>query len=254
MRWSPWVVDGVVPISDDRSVRLLTGASVLGLLLGALGVGLLTGLLAGGPAPDRSGEVLVREGPSSTGSPGQPSVRLPGWQEDQSPRRGVEGSGIRPRTPELTPHRLEVPSLGVDSPVVPITATNGVLVPPDDPQVLGWWRDGARVGADRGGVLITGHTVHTGGGAFDHLESLAAGDIVRVGTSQGDRGYRVADVTYYPKQTLARVADAVFDQSGRPRLVLVTCEDWDGVAYRGNTVVIAEPMSGTGSGPGWRRD
>ncbi|HEY0775369.1 MAG TPA: hypothetical protein VGD51_14865, partial [Nocardioidaceae bacterium] len=40
------------------------------------------------------------------------------------------------------PTRIVVPELGVDAPVVGIDAPGGVLLPPGDPQVLGWWRSG----------------------------------------------------------------------------------------------------------------
>jgi hypothetical protein len=34
----------------------------------------------------------------------------------------------------------------------------------------------------------------------------------------------------------------VFGRTGPPRLVLITCEDWDGTEYRSNVVVTAEPV------------
>jgi len=134
-----------------------------------------------------------------------------------------------------------VPALGIDSAVLPIGTVDGVLVPPSDPMELGWWRDGARVGAAHGSVLITGHTVHTGGGAMDHLADLEVGDEVTVETRKGEAAYRVMSVTYFPKQTLADHAGEVFDQTGPHRLVLITCDNWNGTTYDGNTVAIAEP-------------
>jgi hypothetical protein len=46
------------------------------------------------------------------------------------------------------------------------------------------------------------------------------------------------------KGELARRAQRLFDQDGPARLVLLTCEDWDGTAYRSNVVVLAEPLQG----------
>lgn len=91
--------------------------------------------------------------------------------------------------------------------------------------------------------MISGHTVHHGGGAFDELEQLRPGDTVAVATSTGSLNYRVTGVTTYRKQALARTADRVFDQTGPGRLVLVTCEDWNGHGYLSNVVVIALPMA-----------
>jgi hypothetical protein len=42
---------------------------------------------------------------------------------------------------------------------------------------------------------------------------------------------------------LARRSGEIFRRSGRGRLVLITCEDWDGRAYLSNVVVTARPAS-----------
>jgi LPXTG-site transpeptidase (sortase) family protein len=148
-------------------------------------------------------------------------------------------SPARLRPAPGVPLRLIVPSLQVDAPVVPIGAAGGVLLPPGDPQTLGWWSAGARPGAATGGALITGHTVHTGGGAFDDLDTMDAGDVVKVRTPRGVLEYAVSEVTVYRKATLARDAERVFSQSVPGRLVLITCEDWNGTGYDSNAVVVA---------------
>jgi len=131
----------------------------------------------------------------------------------------------------------------VDAPVVGIDAPGGVLLPPDDPQVLGWWRSGARPGAAAGSAPVTGHTVSSGGGAFDDLETLEPGDRVRVRTTRGVIDYQVTGVTIYRKAGLAEDAARVFSQTVPGRLVLVTCEDWNGTTYLSNAVVFAEPVA-----------
>jgi sortase (surface protein transpeptidase) len=83
--------------------------------------------------------------------------------------------------------------------------------------------------------------VHDGGGAFDNLGQLAVGAAVSVTTGRGTIAYVVSSVTTYRKKALAKQAAQVFDQSVPGRLVLVTCEDWDGTAYLSNSVVIAVP-------------
>ena len=140
------------------------------------------------------------------------------------------------------PTRLVLPTLDVTAPVVPIGAPGRVLTPPSDPRTLGWWRDGAVPGAAHGGSLITGHTVHTGGGALDDLETLRRGDPVRVRTSNGSIRYVVTATTVYRKATLAQDAERVFRQTGPGRLVLITCEDWNGSTYLSNVVVFADPV------------
>jgi LPXTG-site transpeptidase (sortase) family protein len=140
------------------------------------------------------------------------------------------------------PVRVRVPDLDISVPVVDIVLNGDVLVPPADPRVLGWWTSGAEPGALRGTAVVTGHTVSTGGGALDDLHLLARGDRVLVTTGAGRIRYEVTDVVRYSKKALARAADRVFSQAVPGRLVLVTCTDFDGHEYLGNTLVFAVPV------------
>jgi LPXTG-site transpeptidase (sortase) family protein len=127
--------------------------------------------------------------------------------------------------------------------VLSIRASKGSLTPPSNPRTVGWWSAGAQPGAKRGSAVITGHTVHNGGGAFDDLEQLQKGDQILVATTRGQLRYRVTAVTTYRKQALATHAQEVFDQSVPGRLVLITCADWNGKVYLSNAVVIAKPTA-----------
>lgn len=149
---------------------------------------------------------------------------------------------VRAKWEPGAPRRLVVPSLGVKAPVVPIQTTRDTLVPPADPQRLGWWADGARPGAARGSALVTGHTVSTGGGALDDLETLEAGDRVIVRTDRGKVAYTVDRVRIYSKGAVAEHAERLFSQGVPGRLVLITCEDWNGDIYLSNVVVTATPV------------
>ena len=100
--------------------------------------------------------------------------------------------------------------------MVPIKATGGVLVPPGDPTTLGWWAAGARPGDRRGSALMTGHTVHDGGGALDDLERLTSGDQVTVSVASGPIRYVVSSVRTYSKGSLADHAPRPV-QPGGPR-------------------------------------
>ena len=129
--------------------------------------------------------------------------------------------------------------------MLPIRAPGGTLVPPSDPQELGWWAAGARPGDRRGSALVTGHTVHTGGGALDDLETLARG-----GRGPGAHRPRLDPVRrprrpVYDKGSVARTPPGCSASDVPGRLVLVTCEDWDGVRYLSNVVVTAVPTDRT---------
>lgn len=142
------------------------------------------------------------------------------------------------------PVRLVVRALDVDSAVVPISGSSGSLLPPSDPTVLGWWQEGAEAGAAHGATVVTGHTVHTGGGSFDHLDTLRAGDAIEVRTTAGPIHYVVQHVRVLATTALARQAARLFALDGPGRLVLVTCDDWNGSEYLSNAVVVAVPVAG----------
>jgi LPXTG-site transpeptidase (sortase) family protein len=146
------------------------------------------------------------------------------------------GRGVRPES-------VVVPALGVDAPVSPIAIEGGALNPPSDPLSVGWWSGGARPGDSSGAAVVTGHTVHTGGGAFDDLETLVPGDDVVVTAGRDRVAYDVASVRVLTRDELARRSEEIFGRTGPARLVLITCEDWDGTAYRSNVVVTARPSS-----------
>lgn len=140
------------------------------------------------------------------------------------------------------PREVVVPRLHVDSTVVPISGQSGSLLPPSDPQVLGWWQEGRVAGAQYGSAVVTGHTVHTGGGALDHLGRLVVGDSVRVRTDHGWIRYVVQRARIYSKAELADQAASIFRLGGTGRLVLITCDDWNGSSYESNAVVFATPV------------
>ena len=120
---------------------------------------------------------------------------------------------------------------------------DATLTPPDDAQVLGWWSAGARPGARRGTALVTGHTVHTGGGALDDLEQARRGDDITVHGRRGVVDMRVMRVEVIGKDQLAARATQLFSQTVRGRLALVTCENWNGTTYDSNVVVLARPVN-----------
>lgn len=113
------------------------------------------------------------------------------------------------------------------------------LVPPSDYTTVGWWAQGSEPGDGSGTTILTGHTVHTGGGALDNLGSMRVGDSVTLERSRQDLRYVVTSVTTYGKGTLAGRAAQVFNQTGPERLAIVTCGDWNGQIYLSNVVVIA---------------
>ncbi|MFI5736396.1 class F sortase [Kribbella sp. NPDC051587] len=199
--------------------------ALAGIALAIVGGYLQFGDRAGAAAPDLPTTTTPAPLPQHAARPSHPTPVAPSRKPAARPGR---------------PIRLTIPRLQVSAAVLGIATEQGALIPPSNPRKLGWWSGGAQPGARLGSAVITGHTVHTGGGAFDNLERLQPGDTVGVATSRGDLSYRVAAVTTYRKQALAKNAAHIFDQTVPGRLVLITCEDWNGKVYLSNAVVIAE--------------
>jgi hypothetical protein len=172
-----------------------------------------------------------------------PTASSPAAPAAASPAGAAPREAVRARWVPGAPRRVLIPRLHVDAPVLPVKAPGGTLVPPGDPQRLGWWAAGARPGDRTGSALVTGHTVHTGGGALDDLETLRRGDRVTVRTDRGRIRYAVRRVAVFGKGALASRAERLFSQDVPGRLVLITCEDWDGSRYLSNVVVTASPRS-----------
>ena len=169
-----------------------------------------------------------------------------------NPRSGVHYTQLaKPANPEL----LIVPEIKLRAPIVPIEiASNGVLTPPADVHEVGWWQRSAKPGATSGQTLITGHTVHTGGGVMNQLGDLRPGSLIQIRTPRGTVDYQATKVFVYTKAEVAKHADELFSQDRRKvRLVLVTCTGWNGHDYTSNIIVYADQLgvrAGSASKPG----
>jgi len=227
-----------------RSDRVVVHLVVAGVLLA--GLGLLYEIVAepGAPATTVHGDV----NPPQRARQLPPPVEAPEFTKaasDEPRSRGYvsRAKALPPARPVTTdPDRIVVPALSVDAPVVPISTQGGVLVPPGDPTVIGWWSAGARPGATTGTAVLTGHTVSTGGGAFDDLDLMTPGQRLRIESGAVTTRYVVRSVRVYRKQSLADHAARIFDQDVPGRVALVTCEEWNGHVYLSNAVVIADPV------------
>ncbi|MCW2755273.1 MAG: Sortase family protein [Marmoricola sp.] len=142
------------------------------------------------------------------------------------------------------PLLLIVPSIRLRAPILPIQVdSHRVLTPPSDFHEVGWWDRSAKPGSLTGQTLLTGHTVHTGGGVMNELGNMRAGDLVQIKTKLGIVDYATTDVFVYTKAQLAQNADILFDpKHGTNRLVLVTCTGWTGHDYTSNIIVFAAPL------------
>lgn len=154
-----------------------------------------------------------------------------------------------PTVPEAepgAPARIRVGSIEVDAPVVPVGVDDaGLMEVPEDVRTIGWYRHGAGPGED-GSAVLSGHVDDRvqGRGAFYELATTSTGDTVEVDTGDGRTlAYRVDSVRNFGKEELP--LEEVFQRSGPPRLVLITCGgEFDRATghYVDNIVVTAVPV------------
>jgi hypothetical protein len=139
-----------------------------------------------------------------------------------------------------------LPTLDVRSRLVGLDiGADGVLQPPIDPDLAGWFVRGAAPG-EPGPAVIAGHVDSRSGPAvFYRLDELAAGDRVEVARSDGQVfAYRVVTVESHPKNAFPTTR--VYGPSPGPELRLITCGgDFDRRSrhYLDNVVVTAVPAT-----------
>lgn len=157
---------------------------------------------------------------------------------------GPEGSRYEQLATPARPTQLIVPAIGLRARILPIeVAPDGVLSPPVDVSEVGWWKRSARPGSLSGQTLVTGHTVHAGGGVMNRLGDVRPGELIQIRTPQGTVDYRATKVFVYTRAELAEHADQLFGQERKKnRLVLVTCTGWNGTEYDANIIVFADPL------------
>ncbi|WP_435058851.1 class F sortase [Streptomyces sp. bgisy060] len=141
------------------------------------------------------------------------------------------------------PLTVAVPAITIESPVIELGLDDeGRLGTPsvDDPRVVGWYAKGPTPG-ERGTAVVVGHRdTRTGPAVFLNLDSLSAGNTVRVARADG----KVAVFTVDRVQTYAKSDfpdKEVYGSTGRPELRLLTCGGaFDrGKGYEANIVVFA---------------
>jgi LPXTG-site transpeptidase (sortase) family protein len=149
-----------------------------------------------------------------------------------------------PDTSAKGPDEILVPSLKIAAPMISIElATDGVLTPPADTDVVGWWDGSAEPGSGEGQTVVTGHTVSTGGGVMNDLPKIDVGAVVQVRDEGKVYAYRTTGVFKLTKDEVAAASDRLFGQEGNDgRLVLVTCTDYHDGVYDSNVIVWAEPI------------
>jgi LPXTG-site transpeptidase (sortase) family protein len=210
-----------------RGAASLASSLVLAMLVGACGA---ETDVAVPDAAKMRGESQHTPSPTPSETPTEPETAEP------------EPTPTPEAAPLEGPYTVRIPRIDVAAPVVPIEVNaDRVLVPPRELTIVGWWSQGAAPGAERGSAVLVGHSARAGGGIFDDVGDLEAGDTIEVAGESDSLTYEVESIEVLSKEDLARNAEEIFDQGVPGRLVVITCEDFDGQEWRSNIVTIATP-------------
>ncbi|HVD81094.1 MAG TPA: class F sortase [Propionibacteriaceae bacterium] len=167
----------------------------------------------------------------------------PAGQSSVAPAR--QGRPAASQRIEFIPERLTLPGHATAG-VLPAVTVDGVLRVPEDVEHVGWWDGSARVGEPFGSTVIAGHvdSATEGIGFFARLLKIKAGDTITLRADSHQLKYRVTSVRTVAKKALATDSQA-FRQTGRHRLVLITCTGnfhRDRGGYDSNLVVVGKPL------------
>lgn len=217
-----------------RGDRVRRGVVVLSVVLTGA-----AGCAGGGAGGERAEQAAPAAGRSAVA--GATSTR-----PEAGPTRSTEvinfPVGSWRRLPPSPPVRVEIPSIGVSSPLVRLGLNRDrSMEVPGNFQVAGWFTGGPQPG-QLGPAVIAGHVDSpTGPAVFFRLRDLRPGDQVRV--VRADHRvvrFEVDSLASYPKQALP--TEAVYGATTAPVLRLITCAgsfDRSSRSYRDDLVVSA---------------
>ncbi len=217
-----------------------SASAMAALVIAVASAVLLTGCSSGGDAPVAAitSPPPILSTPDATPTPeAAPAPDVP--RADAS----ISAAGLEPTVP---PVRVTVPSQEID---VSVAAegidADGALALPADPSVASWYRWGPSPWSASGATVIASHvdSLEYGIGQFARLAETPPGTPVRVEAADG----RTADYVIETVQVFDKTGidwNSIFDRTGSPRLVLITCGgefDYDTGHYLSNVIVTAVP-------------
>jgi LPXTG-site transpeptidase (sortase) family protein len=120
----------------------------------------------------------------------------------------------------FTPNEMEIPSIGVRAPIVPVgTLADGMMQSPSGAVDIGWWQ-GRKPG--KGNALFASHVNWNGKlGTFYRLKDLKPGDEIVVRGEGKSVTYRVQWVKNFKPDMDA--SELLGDGGGRQIATLITC-------------------------------
>ncbi len=198
------------------------------------------------------GVVLIVQGWNALRPSGRPSEEVPLPEQAVAP----DNPDVTPTLPDNLTRRDVLPTPTVDPNAIPRSITfPGALLTSrviNAARTVTSWEtrylgssvghlEGTSwIGGSGGNIVMAGHVTTELGepGPFAYLFEAQIGDDVILTDGNTQYHYYVASIERVPPDAIGYVA-----QDGRPRLTLITCDDWDYSAQRYNSrlVVVAEP-------------
>jgi LPXTG-site transpeptidase (sortase) family protein len=219
---------------------------VLAALMTASGCAAASGTSAGGPgrAAGGPGTVPASAAPSTAGG-----AAAGGTTSGTSGGTAGGTANTSPLTRSV-PVRLQIPDIGVDTPVIALglSADNTVQVPPIEAHSPAGWYQGSPTPGQTGPSVLLGHVTvgQYGDGVFRKLDQLHQGSRLSVRLQDG----ALADFTVNTVETVAKnqfPTQKVYGNVDRPELRLITCGGQKTVdGYLDNVVVYASLTGSTG--------
>ncbi|MFI7440932.1 class F sortase [Nonomuraea indica] len=212
--------------SGDRGGRALRVVLVLAAVAGVVTV--VAGLLIVLGSPEEYGLASQRD---TLALDAQPDGRATGQPEQAmfqaAPTAPPPLPQINPAPPMLpsTPVRVVIKKLGVNAPVRSVgLAKDGTIQvpPPNDPNLVGWYRHMSTPGEGGPAVLLGHKDTRTRSAVFTRLHEIRNGDQIEVKRQDGTTAvFTVGGVEQANKKTFP--TQRVYGQQSNAQLHLITC-------------------------------
>lgn len=202
---------GAAPLGSSRLLRAGLGATAVGLLVIYNAVD-TTSEPAPAPAAPPAATAAAVPGP-----PGSPAAA--------APKPAVAPAPTARPMQRAKPTRLRIPQIGVDAPFTELTLDQAGSLnapPPDDRNLVGWYRDGVSPG-ERGAAVLAGHVdTRTGPAVFLLLSLLVPGNRIEVDRADGTVAvFAVDSVQTFRKDAFPD--QQVYGRTPDAQLRLITC-------------------------------
>nr|WP_130865087.1 class F sortase [Acidipropionibacterium timonense] len=205
-------------------------------------VGIVAGILLALALVAGIGYAVVRQSSGHTGDTVAPaasgtttSTATASTSAIASSKAGAVPAGCMATATPLVPTTMKIDGMGVSTKVLALgrDADGAAAAPPkNEPSTAAWYDEGPKPGSKQGKVLLSIHTYHAGGALgntlYDSSKGIKKGDLIRLSDAQGHTMcYRYDHLTKIAVKDYDPNSDLVYDDAGKPQVVICICWDYD---------------------------